>query len=118
MKLELTVEEICSLFNELELRVSLMRDYCAENKTSIKEAFGEQAVHLEQIYLRFKRGLKRIKLELTEEEICSLFNELEKEVGLMKDYCAENKTSLKESFGEHAVHLEQIYLKLKKGLEQ
>ena len=59
-----------------------------------------------------------MKLELTVEEICSLFNELEKEVGLMKDYCAENKTSIKESFGEHAVHLEQIYLKLKKGLEQ
>lgn len=105
MKLELTVEEICSLFNELELRVSLMRDYCAENKTSIKEAFGEHAVHL-------------VKLELTEEEICSLFNELEKEVGLMKDYCAENKTSLKESFGEHAVHLEQIYLKFKRGLKR
>ena len=70
MKLELTMEEACSLFN---------------------------------------------KLELTMEEACSLFNELEKEVSLMKDYCAENKTSLKEAFGEHAVHLEQIYLKLKRG---
>ena len=59
-----------------------------------------------------------MKLELTMEETCSLFNELEKEVGLMKDYCAENKTSIKEAFGEHAVHLEQIYLKLKKGSEQ
>lgn len=58
------------------------------------------------------------KLELTKEEECSLFNELEKEVGLMKDYCAENKTSIKEAFGEHAVHLEQIYLKLKRGLKQ
>lgn len=56
-----------------------------------------------------------MKLELTMEEACSLFNELEKEVSLMKDYCAENKTSLKEAFGEHAVHLEQIYLKLKRG---
>lgn len=73
MKLELTMEEACSLFN---------------------------------------------KLELTKEEECSLFNELEKEVSLMKDYCAENKTSLKEAFGEHAVHLEQIYLKLKRGLKQ
>ena len=73
MKLELTMEEACSLFN---------------------------------------------KLELTKEEECSLFNELEKEVGLMKDYCAENKASLKEAFGEHAVHLEQIYLKLKRGLKQ
>lgn len=69
MKLELTMEEACSLFN---------------------------------------------KLELTKEEECSLFNELEKEVSLMKDYCAENKTSLKEAFGDYAVHLEQIYLKLKK----
>lgn len=58
------------------------------------------------------------KLELTTEEACSLFNELEKEVSLMKDYCAENKTSIKEAFGEHAVHLEQIYLKLKRGLKQ
>lgn len=73
MKLELTMEEACSLFN---------------------------------------------KLELTKEEECSLFNELEKEVSLMKDYCAENKTSIKEAFGEHAVHLEQIYLKLKRGLKQ
>ena len=73
MKLELTMEEACSLFNELEL---------------------------------------------TMEEACSLFNELEKEVSLMKDYCAENKTSIKEAFGEHAVHLEQIYLKLKRGLKQ
>ena len=73
MKLELTMEEACSLFN---------------------------------------------KLELTKEEECSLFNELEKEVSLMKDYCAENKTNLKEAFGEHAVHLEQIYLKLKRGLKQ
>ena len=73
MKLELTMEEACSLFN---------------------------------------------KLELTTEETCSLFNELEKEVSLMKDYCAENKTSLKEAFGEYAVHLEQIYLKLKRGLKQ
>ena len=73
MKLELTMEEACSLFN---------------------------------------------KLELTTEEACSLFNELEKEVSLMKDYCAENKTSIKEAFGEHAVHLEQIYLKLKRGLKQ
>lgn len=73
MKLELTMEEACSLFN---------------------------------------------KLELTKEEECSLFNELEKEVSLMKDYCAENKTSLKEAFGEYAVHLEQIYLKLKRGLKQ
>lgn len=56
-----------------------------------------------------------MKLELTKEEECSLFNELEKEISLMKDYCAENKTSLKEAFGEYAVHLEQIYLKLKKG---
>ena len=73
MKLELTMEEACSLFN---------------------------------------------KLELTKEEECSLFNELEKEVSLMKDYCAENKTSLREAFGEHAVHLEQIYLKFKRGLKQ
>lgn len=73
MKLELTMEEACSLFN---------------------------------------------KLELTKEEECSLFNELEKEVSLMKDYCAENKTSLKEAFGDYAVHLEQIYLKLKRGLKQ
>ena len=73
MKLELTMEEECSLFN---------------------------------------------KLELTMEEACSLFNELEKEVSLMKDYCAENKTSIKEAFGEYAVHLEQIYLKLKRGLKQ
>ena len=58
------------------------------------------------------------KLELTKEEECSLFNELEKEVSLMKDYCAENKTSLKEAFGDYAVHLEQIYLKLKRGLKQ
>ena len=82
MKLELTMEEACSLFSELEKEVSLM------------------------------------KLELTKEEECSLFNELEKEVSLMKDYCAENKTSLKEAFGEYAVHLEQIYLKLKRGLKQ
>lgn len=73
MKLELTMEEACSLFN---------------------------------------------RLELTMEEECSLFNELEKEVSLMRDYCAENKTSLKEAFGEYAVHLEQIYLKLKRGLKQ
>lgn len=58
------------------------------------------------------------KLELTKEEECSLFNELEKEVSLMKDYCAENKTSIKEAFGVYAVHLEQIYLKLKRGLKQ
>lgn len=73
MKLELTMEEACSLFT---------------------------------------------KLELTTEEACSLFNELEKEVSLMRDYCAENKTSIKEAFGEYAVHLEQIYLKLKRGLKQ
>lgn len=59
-----------------------------------------------------------MKFELTPEEICSLFNELKIKVGLMKDYCAENKTSLEEVFGEHAVHLEQIYLKLKRGLKQ
>ena len=59
-----------------------------------------------------------MKLELTTEEACSLFTKLEEEVDLMKDYCAENKTSLKEAFGEHAVHLEQIYLKLKRGLKQ
>lgn len=81
MKLELTMEEACSLFSEFEKEVRLM------------------------------------KLELTKEEECSLFNELEKEVSLMKDYCAENKTSLKEAFGEYAVHLEQIYLKLKRGLK-
>lgn len=118
MKLELTAEEICSLFNELEKEVVIMRYYCAENKTSIKEAFGEHAAHLEQIYLRFKRGLKPMRLELTEEEICSLFDKLKKEVVIMRHYCAENKTSLKEVFGEHAVHLEQIYLKFKRGLKR
>lgn len=55
-----------------------------------------------------------MKLKLTKEEECSLFNELEKEISLMKDYCAGSKTSLKEAFGDYAVHLEQIYLKLKK----
>ena len=58
-----------------------------------------------------------MKLELTMEEACSLFNELEREVGLMRDYCTENKTSLKEAFGEHAVHLGQIYLKLVEKLK-
>lgn len=82
MKLELTMEEACSLFNKLEKEVGLR------------------------------------KLELTKEEECSLFNELEKKVSLMKDYCAKNKTSLKKAFGEYAVHLEQIYLKLKRGLKQ
>lgn len=56
-----------------------------------------------------------INLKLTKKEERSLFNKLEKEVGLRKDYCAKNKTSIKEAFGEYAVHLEQIYLKLKRG---
>lgn len=59
-----------------------------------------------------------MKLELTKSEARSLFAELEKEIQIMRDYCDKYKFSIEEAYGEYAVHLEQIYLKLKKGLEQ
>ena len=89
MKLELTMEEACSIFNTMKLELKKEEECSLFNK-----------------------------LELTKEEECSLFNKLEKEISLLKGYCAENKTSIKEAFGEDAVHLEQIYLKLKRGLKQ
>lgn len=57
-------------------------------------------------------------MKLTIKEACSLFNELEKEIGLMEEYCVKNKTSIKEVYGEHAVHLKQIYLKLKDEIKR